>query len=305
MRLLLCFVLLSCCTSQRVRACDICGSSGNQYLGILPQFYRHFIGAQYQYRSFESSHPSVFAGKPDEQSKEYYNTLQVWGRYYIGNSIQLFGFVPYHTNIREAAGGSTTSRGLGDMSVIGNAVLLRADSSHYTWKQTLLAGGGVKLPTGKYSGTTVLDRQGLPNMQAGSGSWDFLINTNYTIRHQSAGINVDVAYTLTTTTKDMYKYGNRLNTGLLGFYWLYAGSVSLLPQLGMRYEYALHDYDNYGKKWLNTQTGGYQCFGAVGLQAYYRRLGFQTMLNIPVSQHYSAGYTSAKRRLETGIFLLF
>lgn len=306
MRQLLCVVLLLAGTIQPVRACDVCGcSASNQYLGILPQFHRHFIGLQYQYRSFNSSHPSLFAGKPDEKSEEQYNSMQVWGRYYVGKRLQLFAFLPYSSNKRTADGVTTTTSGISDVSVLANMLLVRADSTRGDIKQTLLAGGGIKLPTGKYSGITALDRQGLPNMQAGTGSCDFVVNTNYTVRYKMAGINLDAAYTLTTMNKEQYKYGNRLNTGLLAFYWLRAGAFSILPQAGVRYEYTLHDYDNYERKWLNEQSGGYQCFATLGVQAYYKSLGLQATYGLPVSQHYGAGYVVAKQRIETGLFLLF
>jgi hypothetical protein len=306
MKRILCLVLLIAGTMQNTRACDVCGcSASNQYLGILPQFYRHFVGVQYQYRSFNSSHPPLFAGRPDERSTEYYNTIQLWGRYYVGKRLQLFGFVPYQNNIRNSATGKIITSGIGDASMLANVVIVKADTTPKTWKHMLLAGGGIKLPTGKYSGITALDRAGLPNMQAGTGSWDFVVNANYTVRYKMAGLNLDAAYTLTTVNREKYKYGNRLNTGFLAFYWLQAGAFNILPQAGMRYEYTLHDYDNYERKWLNEQSGGYQCFTSAGVQVYYKRFGLQSMYQIPVSQHYAAGYVAAKKRLETGLLFLF
>lgn len=287
-------------------ACDVCGcSASNQYLGILPQFYNHFIGFQYQYRSFNSIHPSPSINQPDEHSQEYYNAMQLWGRYYLGNRYQFFGFVPYHTNIQKADGGQINNSGIGDISFLANAVIIKADSSHGSWKHSWLAGGGIKLPTGKYTGITSLDREGLPNMQAGTGSFDFIVNSNYTVRYKMGGINLDAAYTLTTANSENYKYGNRLNAGLLAFYWLQKKSVSILPQVGFRYEYTLHDYDNYDKKWLNDQTGGYQSFATIGAQVYRKKMGIHFTYNIPVSQFYAAGYVTVKQRLEAGVLLLF
>lgn len=299
-------VALFICAAQSARACDVCGcSASNQSLGILPQFYRHFIGVQYQYRSFSSAHPSIFEGRPDERSEEQYNTLQLWGRYYVGKRVQLFGFVPYNNNIRNADGARTVTSGIGDVSLLANVLLIKADSADDNWQHTLLAGGGIKLPTGAYNGITALDRQGLPNMQAGTGSFDFAVNANYTTRYKQSGFNVDASYTLTTPNKERYKYGNRLGLGTLGFYWWQLKSWSVLPQAGVRYEYTLHDYDNYDRKWLNEQTGGHMLFASIGTQVYYKRFGCQFVYHIPVSQRYSNGYVTAKQRLETGIFLLF
>ena len=114
-----------------------------------------------------------------------------------------------------------------------------------------------------------------------------------------------MAYTITTASKGGYKYGNRLNSGLMAFYWIGKNDFSLLPQAGVRYEYSLHDYDNYTRKWLNEGSGGTILFGTAGLQAYYKRYGAKVIYSIPVSQHYAAGNVTVQPRLETSLFLLF
>jgi len=288
------------------RACELCGcSASSQYLGILPEFYKQFIGVQYQYTSFTAKQPSLMDANDYETAYEFNNTMQIWGRYYVGKRVQLFGFLPYHINKGSDAGTAVNVSGIGDASVLANVVIFKHDTSETSWNQTLLGGGGIKAPTGKYTGVTTLDEQGLPNVQAGTGSWDFIVNANYTIRHQKMGVNVDASYTMTTANTADYKYGNRLNTGLLGFYWWQHHDVSLLPQIGARYEYTLHDYDNYSHKWLNDNSGGNIVFATAGVQAYLKRYGAKVMYSVPVSQHYAAGDVTVQARLETSLFFLF
>ena len=300
-------MVLSICLNLQAVACDVCGcSSSNQYLGILPQFHWNFAGVQYQYSSFSSTHPSLFEGKPAEHSQDYYNTTQVWGRYNIGKRLQVFLFVPYHYNIDHADTTRSTSSGLGDISLLVNRIMIKDKEASGNWGQQLIAGGGIKAPTGHNTGITTNDRMGLPNLQPGTGSWDLIVNANYTLRYKKEGINLDCAYTFTTPNKDNYKYGNRMNAGLLAYYSLrLKRGFSLLPQAGVRYDYTLHDYDNYSKKWLNEQSGGYLCFGNIGLQAYYNRLGLRLNYQIPLGQYYGSGYVTAKTKTEAGIFLLF
>lgn len=306
MKHILCSVLLLGGIVQYAHACDACGcSAASQNLGILPQFHRHFVGVQYQFKQLDSDFPSPFAGRPATHTTQYYNTMQVWGRYNVGKRLQVFGFLPYAVNTSREDEATSHNSGPGDASVMANAIVVSADSSDAPWKQTLLLGGGVKMPTGSNTGTGEMDHQGLPNIQTGTGSWDFLLNVNYTVRKGALGLNADATYTLTTANSYQYKYGNRLATGITGFYWWQAGVFTLLPQVGVRYEHTLHDYDNYGKKWLNDLSGGYMCFAAAGVQVYYGRLGFQSMLHLPVTQQYNAGYTRSKMRLETGLFILF
>lgn len=298
---LLCLGVITC-----TFACNVCGcSAGGDYLGILPQYYDHYIGLQYQYRSFHSEHAPLKFGDPYEHSQQYYNMLQLRGHYNLGSRVQLFAFVPYYSNTQKQDGARTTTSGIGDVSALANVVLLRKDAAGSKWQQLLMAGGGVKLPTGKYTGISVLDREGLPNMQAGTGSWDFITNLNYTVRRNKAGLNLDASYTFTTANHEQYKYGNRLNSSLLGFYAFGNNKLKLLPQAGLRYEYTLHDYDNYPKKWLNEQTGGHMLFATAGAQAYYGHWGFQAMYHLPLMQHYADGNVTAVTRTEAGILYLF
>lgn len=298
-------MLLASAVFTSARACDVCGcSASNQYLGILPKANLNFIGFQYQFSSYTSDHPSLFENQPNEKGKDYYNTYQLWGRYNIGSRLQVFAFLPYRYNIQHQDATTTSTSGLGDISFLANAVILK-EKDGQAWQQQLLAGGGIKTPTGKYSGISATDKQGLPNMQPGTGSVDFIVNSNYTLRREAIGVNVDAAYTITLPNSESYKYGNRANAGLLGFYAIKKKDFTILPQLGVRYEYTLHDYDNYDRKWLNEQSGGYMCFGSAGIQAYYKKLGLRLTYQMPISQHYGAGYVTAKQKLDAGIFFLF
>lgn len=292
--------------SYNAEACDVCGcSASNQYLGLLPKSTLSFISLQYQYNSFKSDHPSLFENRPNEVASDYYNTVQLWGRYAVTDRLQVFAFVPYRYNMQKTDTSTYTNSGIGDMSVLANWVLIKDNVIDAKWRHQLFAGGGVKAPTGSYTGITAMDKQGLPNMQPGSASWDFIVNANYTVRKNAAGINLDAAYTFTTANKDAYKYGNKLNAGLLGFYFIKKGKYNFIPQIGVRYEYSLHDYDNYTRKWLNEQSGGYMSFATAGLQVYYNKIGAKVTYQQPLMQQYSSGYVTARQRIDVGIFLLF
>lgn len=296
---LLCAVALGTYASY---GCDVCGcASGGQYFGLLPQASRSFAGVQYQYYHFTTAHPPLFGRGAEERTTNFYNTVQVWGRYAVGKRLQVFAFVPYRYNMQRSDTVTYRMQGLGDMTLIADIVMLNTTVHDFTHQ--LLAGGGMKLPTGKYTGITEMDRQGLPNMQPGTGSADFVLNGNYTVRRNNAGVNLDASYTLTTPNGDKLKYGNKLAAGIVVFRPVEAGKVSLLPQAGLRYEYALHDYDNYPRRWLNEQSGGYMLFGTVGLQGYYRGVGARILGSMPLSQRYSTGYVHAKQRIETSLFI--
>lgn len=305
MKHILCWLLVLYGTAAT--ACDVCGASGSsQGLGILPQFYRHFAGVQYQYRSFSSTHPGLTEQSAREHTQEQYNTVQLWGRANVGKRLQLFAFVPFMSNTRHFEERNATSNyhGLGDVSALANVAIIKTADSNRV-RHMLLAGAGIKAPTGKRYSQNAQTDDGILNIQPGTGSWDALLNANYTLRYALWGLNAEASYTLTTANKEDYKYGNRLGTSLQAFYWLRAGSFTILPQAGLRYEYTLHDYDNYTRKWLNEQTGGNMLFATAGAQVYYKQLGLQFSYFIPVHQYYAAGYVTAGQRIDAGIFFLF
>lgn len=287
-----------------VGACDVCGgASGGQTLGLLPSFSRHFAGIQYTYGGVESKHPSLFSGLPEEHSVQYTNSLQVWGRYKAGKNLQFTAFVPYIHNTYND-GKSLSAEGVGDITLMAGYVLLRPGEGKLT--HSLMAGAGVKLPTGRYTGITERDQLGLPNIQPGTGSYDIPVNINYTLRHRTGGLNADVTYLLTTANRDNYKYGNRLSASLLYFYTLPGDRFSILPQAGFRLEQALHDYTDYKQQLLNKQSGGYMLFASGGVQAYYNdKIGGRLLLHLPVSYHYASGYVTPRAKVEAGVFFIF
>ena len=290
--------------NEKDHPCDATGcSAGNQYLGILPGQEYNFIGFQYNGSYFSGSYPSLYENQPYQHSTDAYRTFQLWGRYNIGRHYQVFAFIPYQYNSHNEDSTHFTSSGLGDASLLVNRIFIKTENRKLN--HLLQAGAGIKLPTGAHTGLSQLDKEGLPNMQPGTGSADVVTNANYTMRYKKLGVNMDGAYTFTMPNRENYKYGNRLSMGINGFYPISTVQFSLLPQAGLRYEYTLHDYDNYSRKWLNESSGGYICYASAGIQAYIKKTGFSFTCQLPVSQYYGSGYVTAKVKVETGIFLLF
>jgi hypothetical protein len=285
-------------------ACAVCGgSASNQNMAVQPQFYKHFAGIQYQYRSFNSTHPAKDGAA--SHSNEQYNTIQVWGRYNIGNRLRLFGFIPYISNIHEENGKKTNCSGLGDISFLGNIRVLSLKQPSNNWQHDLQIGGGLKLPTGRYNKESILRGDNLPNMQPGTKSWDVTANTIYTARYKSLGGTIDASYTIVTPNTDDYKFGNRLSTGVSVFYWWQTKKCIILPQSGVRLDATAGDYEYYSRNIKSDMTGGQQLYISVGIQAYYKFSGIQFLYYIPVYQHYADGLVKSKARAETGIYFLF
>src|SRR5215831_3040475 len=94
-------------------ACDICGcSSGNYFIGPFPRFHKYFLGTRYTFRSFHSE----VANDPTQFSKDFYQTIELWGGYNLGQRWQLLGFIPYNINQQKSDDGLAKSNGLGDIT---------------------------------------------------------------------------------------------------------------------------------------------------------------------------------------------
>jgi hypothetical protein len=300
---LLAFLLL---LGGRAAACDVCGASGsNQSMGLLSFYNSHFIGIQYQYRNFTSTHPT----EPGESNSgtsgaEYYKTIQLWGKVNISRYIQLFAFVPYQQNTQHESGAVNNYSGLGDVSLLAGSYILKTKADKAVTHALFIA-AGVKAPTGTRSVADGTTGDGLLNVQPGTGSWDALLNANYSASYKNTGINTEASYTITTPNNAQYKYGNRLSAGWMVFHRFNKNNLSIVPQLGIRFDYTLHDYDNYERKWLNEQTGGLLSYGVASVQAYYKQIGFQASYYLPAWQNYAQGYVTAQRRADLGLLFLF
>jgi hypothetical protein len=288
--------LLLCATLPlRALSCDACGCSaaGPATLGLLPATRGHFAGLSIQHQSFRT-----------DAAEQRYTTLQAWGRVSLGKHLQVYGFVPYRLNQLQQAGTQTNLSGIGDLSVLLQAVVLRREASSGTPGQVLLAGIGLKAPTGRHLSEADLNVQSLPNSQPGTGAWDGQLAASYTLTGAKAGFNAEASYVLTTPNADNYKYGNRLGTSVTAFLRRRIGTVEWLPMLGSRYEYLLHDYTRYGRRWLDRQTGGSVWYAQAGLQAYRNRLGVSMLWSQPVVQAPS-GTLQTGTRLDGSLTFFF
>lgn len=184
--------------------------------------------------------------------------------------------------------------------------LLKPNGNCGGWQHFLQAGAGVKMPTGAYDNSVLGSGDAMaPSMQAGTGSWDYLANANYTLRHADWGLNLEGSYTITTPNHQTYKYGNRLSSAAQVFREIPWHNLRWIPAVGMRYEQSQQDYDNFPTRSLAEYTGGYFWYATAGLHVYAQKWGAELGFNLPAAQHYGDGLVKAKGRLELGLLRLF
>lgn len=292
--LLLLFMVLQI---SKTTACDVCGCSVNaSYMGILPQFQKHFVGARYMTNSFNSRHIPSSYSLEQGRSQEFFQRAEIWGRYYITPRIQLFGFLPYSINSKTEEGVTSQYHGVADASVMVNYIFLNTgDSGRFSVRNTIMAGGGLKLPTGRF------DKDQLANMQTGSGSWDYMLNLIYTLRYKKTGVNVDVNGRI-NNSNGTYTFGNRLTSGARFFYWHKYKMVSLLPQIGGLAEFAQKDTkEGVSQKY----SGGNGFYGIAGMDMYFRTCSAGISYTLPIQEDLNEGLVTTKQRLSLQFIYLF
>ena len=286
-------------------ACEICGCSINGYhFGILPQWKKNLIGMRYSYKGFHSQHLiSEQLGILGSTSTEYYNSVELWGRFYLGKKLQVFAFVPYNYYNQNEPAVKTTASGIGDITIAANYTLYNdASNKDKIFKQTLLAGGGIKLPAGKFKSSKAGEVLN-PSMNSGSGSVDYLTNMIYTCRLKRIGLNLDASYRINSQNKEEFKYGNRFTTAAKFFYWKDIGKkLSLLPNAGLLYEHAAQDQHHTE---IQNYSGGEITWFTAGVEGYAGKINIGFTYNHPVAQNMSKGLVNSNDTFSANITFMF
>lgn len=301
-KILLLSALFLVCT--KAWGCDICGCSINgSYFGLLPQYRKHFLGLRTNYRGYQIKHPPLFAGEKLVYSNDLALTTEIWGRYQVNNKFQFLVVIPYQYNERKEEGIKLISHGLSDITLNGMVTIWKtSDTLMSSYSQSILMGGGMKIPTGSHHDTIVYKGLKLPGFQIGTGSWDFPISFLYTLKRKSLGVNIEMTYQFNTKNRYGYQMGNRLVNAVRFFYWKYKPSMSFLPQIGFSYENFLQDKKE--NQWVRY-TGGNAVWSLSGIDIYKGRwgLGFNTWF--PVYQNMGEQHIKMLPRFQTQLLFLF
>jgi hypothetical protein len=278
-----------------VLACDVCGcsSSGNS-MGLLSLVPRHFIGLRWQQQHFKT-----LAHEDETASNEQFNTLDIWARWHPTRRIQIVGSLPYRSTVRHYEAAETQKfQGLGDASLMGYYALLDPKiQSGKTWQHSFQLGGGIKLPTGKSNLKTDDNSRLTPALQPGTGSVDYLLSALYAIRRGSIGLSIDATARLCGPYQN-YQFGNRINSGLRGFWVKKLKKRTILPMIGLSLD--ARDADRENGIWQN-ESGGWGLFGLAGVEFFGKNWSLGFDWQAPISSEFSEGKVKPQNRLNATI----
>lgn len=283
-------------------SCDVCGCGfSSNYMGISPEYRANNIGLRYSMGSTHSKHlPSLF--NTQTTSEETFQSVELLGRYYIGNRFMLQGILPVHYFYKKVSDGSSNElKGLGDISVLANYMLINTgDSMLHRSRHLLQFGGGIKTPTGKSN--NLLDNVVNPNFQLGTGAFAFIANGLYTFRYKNWGNTVEAAYQYHLTNKHDFQFGQRYTLSEKIFFWKRWRLYSFVPNVGVWYD---HSAPIIEKGEAVKQSGGTLVNVQPGFEIYRKRLAFSTSVQIPVYTQLSDGYLTMNNKFFAAVYYNF
>jgi hypothetical protein len=262
-------------------SCDHC----NVYLNINPNDYQHSFGIQYRsrlhYGKFDNSGLLMLKHGGSERLQyrntevwERYSRVEITGKYFFNTKWSLQGVLPYVNNQQIENGVAKYNvTGIGDPMLLQNYQVFNTkalkDSVKFTHR--LSVGAGVKIPLGSYNKAYPL---GVPNidLQAGTGSWDGLLNLTYLAKIKNLGVIFNTNYKLNTSNKDKFRYGNTLNSMLSLFYQIKIKNQVIMPTVGAYAEVATFDSQDGV---LFNNSGGELYFADISMNWYLKKIRFQ------------------------------
>lgn len=269
--------------------CDACGcSASGGSMGFASMLNSNFVGIRYFNQSYKST-DGLYSNSP--WYKENFNTIQIWGRIPVTKKIQISVLVPYHFHDKETSAGKQTITGLGDITVLAMYRLYQTHKDSTFLVHSLHIGGGMKVATGKFDESNAGAVN--PSFQVGTGSWDYLLASEYTVKRKKFGLNTMLNYVIKTENDKHYKFGNQLNYSGTFFYLHETKKFSFAPQLGLAGE-VYGSNTQYSEK--VRKTSGDILFSKLGFELGKDKLSLGANVMLPVNQNLSAGRVEAKYR---------
>jgi len=283
------FLKLPQFSNSLLEDCDACGcSASGGSMGFASMLNTNFIGIRYFNQSYKST-DGLYSNSP--WYNENFNTFQLWARIPVVKRVQISALIPYHFHNRETNSGTQNISGLGDITVLGMYQLYQTHKDSTLFIHSLQAGAGLKIPVGKFDATN--NGSVNPSYQVGTGSWDYLLATEYVIRRQKLGLNTLLNYVIKTENDKYYQFGNQFNYAGTFFYLLKRDEYSIVPQLGFAGEVYESNYQ-LGQKVRNTS--GDIFLGKIGFEVGKDKLSLGANVMLPIAQNLTGGNVEANYR---------
>ena len=202
------------------------------------------------------------------------------------SKLALMGVFPYmekKLNIR-SMGATRESSGLGDIMTLARQEIFARNEAGQTMRGSLFA--GVKWPTGRSKESDSLGPLPKP-VQLGSGSYDPIVGTVWTLQSLSGQLDADLSYQRNTWAND-FKFGDVIMQDISFQYRLWPRTLEAEGVPG--YLYGVFEAGNvYQAKdeasgIKDENSGGYQLFLTPGVQWVTKRAVLEAAVRLPAVQ---------------------
>lgn len=269
--------------------CDACGcSASGGSMGFASVLNSNFVGVRYFNQSYQST-DGLYSNS--SWYDENFNTVQVWARIPIIKNVQISVLAPYHFHSRQTEDGEQKISGIGDITILAMYRLYQTHKDSTYLVHTLQIGAGIKAPTGKFNESNSGNVN--PSYQVGTGSWDYLLATEYVIKRKKLGFNAMLNYVFKTQNEKFYRFGDQLNYAGTFFYLYENNAFSIAPQLGFAGEVY---QNNEQHKQIVRDTAGDILFGKFGFEIGKDKFSLGANAMLPINQNLTGGRVAANYR---------
>ncbi len=250
---------------------------------------------------------------PLTNSVETYNLTTLSAQWYLNSRTLAYLYVPYHSNERQienSLNDVVKKSGIGDVVMGGkyylyNSALYRQESS---FKQYLLFGVGIKLPSGSYKDFDDQTSEIEPTFQPGSGTMDFLLTGDYQLQYHHLVLQAAANYHINRKNEYTYRFGNQMGLSIEAMYeWALNSAIGMVPNVALQYidsqsnelNGKILDGNPIASRPLGT--GGQVLWGSVGMAVKVNRTQLQFDYFLPLSENFIGEQLPHNYRWEMGL----
>ncbi|MFK7907925.1 MAG: transporter [Chitinophagales bacterium] len=246
---------------------------------------------------------------------ETYSLTSLSAQWYLNSRTLAYAYIPYVSNKRQidnSLNEVTQKSGLGDVIIGGKHYLYNSAlyQQNPTFKQYLLLGVGLKLPSGSYNDFDEAKREIEPTLQPGTGTMDFLITGDYQLHYRRFILQAAASYSINQKNKYTYQYGNQINASIEALYEIELNpNIDLTPNLALQYidaesnviNGALIDGSSTTSGFEFLGTGGQMLWGSIGLAVKMDRTQVQFDYFLPLSENFIGTQLPHNNRWEVDV----
>lgn len=252
--------------------------NGYRQLGQSPQLFpdgvRPFFPAHFNNDTgYEHSHH----GDPNDY--EAFRVVELRGKYFLSQRVELNAFVPYVMNTSQINGKQLNASGIGDVTLFAGYHLIRNIETAGV-QSRLIVGGGVKMPTGNFQRVNQNGKRYPLLNQVGTGTTDGFVYANYIGSFYSLGLSLNSSYRVASRNRFENSIAPSTTTFASLFYRLPLGTNwQVYPSAQFFYE------KTNGEELEGHLTGEHEMNNALlgpGLDVYYKNFSLNSSIQLPV-----------------------